>query len=199
MKTFYLILGIVIGLMLNFSSEAQIQPGIKAGINLANIYGEDTDGGKIRLGLLAGGILHVPVSEKFALQPELLFAQQGTKGEGGGTTIRFNNNYLMLPLIGKIYLSPNFVLQVGPQLGFLLTSKIKGEENGVDVSVDSKELYKSVDFGLNAGLSSELPSGFVFTTRYSLGLTNVMDAHVVRVNSKNSAIQISLAYRLPLE
>ena len=199
MKTFYLILGIATALLLNFSAVAQVQVGITAGVNLANFYGEHSDGGKIRPGLLAGGILHVPVSEKFALQPELLFAQQGTRGEGGGTTIHFNNNYLMLPLIGKIYLSPNFVLQAGPQLGLLLTSKIKGEENGVNGSVDSKELYRSIEFGLNAGLSSELPGGLVFTTRYSLGLTNVMDVHVVRVNSKNSAIQISLAYRFPLE
>ncbi len=43
-----------------------------------------------------------------------------------------------------------FALEIGPQLGFLLSSKLKGKANGSSASVDSKDLYKSLDLGLNA-------------------------------------------------
>ncbi|WPP48507.1 porin family protein [Catalinimonas niigatensis] len=200
MKSSQILLGTFLVLLINVCAEAQsIQPGIKFGLNLASIYGDDTEGNKMKGGILVGGILHVPISEQFAFQPELLFIQQGTRGEETGTTISFNNNYLMLPLMGKIYLSPNFVLEVGPQVGVLLSSKLKGEVNGANASIDSKELFKSLDFGLNAGLSYESSNGFVVSTRYCLGLTNVLDREVADVNSKNSAIQVALAYRFLLE
>lgn len=199
MKLFLIIITISLSTTFPYFTSAQsVQPGVKAGLNFANFYGEDTDGGKINAGILFGGILHVPVSEKFAFQPELLFSQQGTRGEESNITIRFNNNYLMIPLMGKIYLSPNFALQVGPQIGFLLSARLTGGENGNDVSVNMKELYKTVDFGLNAGLSYESESNFIVTTRYSLGLTNVVHSSIDDVNSKNSVFQISLGYRFSL-
>jgi hypothetical protein len=198
MKSQFLAFTIVLGVLFpGFVLAQSVQPGAKIGLNLANFYGEDTDG-DINVGLLFGGLLHIPVSDQFAFQPELLFSQQGTQGKEDGITVRFNNNYLMIPLMGKICLAPNFALEVGPQLGFLLSARLTGGENGNDVSVNMKELYKTVDFGLNAGLSYESESNFIVTTRYGLGLTNIVDSTIDDVNSKNSVFQISLGYRFLL-
>ncbi len=193
--TIILVLGVLLPC---FVTAQSLQPGIKAGLNFANIYGKDTDGGKINAGLLFGGVLHIPVSEQFAFQPELLFSQQGTRGKEDNVTIRFNNNYLIVPLMGKIYVAPNFALQIGPQIGFLISARLTGGENGNDVSINMRDIYKTMDFGLNAGLSYESPANWVITTRYSLGLTNVVDSSVEEVDSKNSAFQLSVAYRFSL-
>jgi len=195
MKSQFFAFSLVLGMVFPILISAQpVHPGIKIGLNLANFYGEDTEG-SINAGLLVGGVLHFPVSDKFALQPELLFSQQGSQTKEDNVTVRFNNNYLLLPLMSKIYLNPNIAFEVGPQIGFLLTSRLAAGESANDFSVSTKDMFNTLDVALNAGLSYEWESNWVVGTRYSLGVTNVVKKSIEDVNSKNSVIQLSLARR----
>ncbi len=186
--------GICIILFWSTSVAAQdVNFGLKAGLNFANIYGDDSDG-NMKAGLVVGGLAKFAVTETFAFQPEILYSQQGTKGEEDGASVKFKNDYLMIPLMAKMYVSPDFNIQIGPQIGFLLSAKIKGESGGVEASVDVKELYKKTDFGINAGVEYESEIGVLVNARFGLGLTNVIDEDNGDINSKNSAIQLTVGY-----
>lgn len=156
MKNTFLFFMVCIILFLYPSTQAQTQDvkfGLRAALNFASMYGDDTDDTSIKTGLVAGGLAKISISENFAFQPELLYSQQGTRGAAvSGVRIKLLNDYLNIPLMGKFYVAPNFNLQLGPQIGFLLNTKVKGESGGVDISVNTKELYKKTDFGINAGL-----------------------------------------------
>lgn len=180
--------------------------GLKAGLNLATLQG-DVSNPSMRPGALFGVTAEFRISDKFSIQPELLYSMQGVVedvnedlfGEiisGEGTT---KLDYLNLPILAKTKLSKGFTVEVGPQIGLLLSAKIKYDmtyqgENISGTEDISKEV-KSVDFAFNAGFGYELPSGVFFQGRYSLGLSNIYDGDD-DVEAKNGVLQFSIGYKL---
>ena len=157
--------------------------GIKSGLNLAGTSGEED---KYKEGI-HGGIFGEFRFDNFAVQPELLFSMQGAKGTVAGYNAKVNLNYLNIPVMAKFYVSEGFSLEVGPQLGILLSAKVVAGVDGSSASVDIKEGFKDVDCSLASGASyqlPELPLGFYM--RYSLGLTDII------ANNKGDAVKNSV-------
>lgn len=197
----------MIGLNQTFSQE--IMFGAKAGINFANIVGDDADDVSMTTKFHFGVVAEIPLSDKFSVQPELIYSAQGGKfeetfSESGFTyneedTYKFN--YLNLPIMAKYYFANGFSLEVGPQIGFLLSAKVdydysetfEGETYSESGEEDIKDDLKSIDFGLNFGLGYKLDNGLNFTARYNVGLTKLDDTDM-DMDVKNSVIQISVGY-----
>src|ERR1700712_1581911 len=101
--------------------------GIKGGINLYNIDLPDNGGAAFhnKIGFNAGLLAHIHLIPRLALQPEIVYSVQGTKGDG--TVAKFNNNlnYLNVPVLLQFMFDNGFRLQAGPQVGFLLNAKQK--------------------------------------------------------------------------
>lgn len=57
----------------SYSYAQDIKYGVKAGLNLTNIVGDDVEDADIKAGLYFGGFLNTPISERLFFQPELLF------------------------------------------------------------------------------------------------------------------------------
>lgn len=171
------------------SAQAQYAKfGAKGGLNLANVNGEDVEDADMRTAFHVGGVFEFMLYDNFSFQPELLYSAQGYKA--GDNKLKLD--YLNLPLMGKIYVSDGFNIQVGPQIGFLLSAKQEGEILGYEVEGDVKDNYKEIDFGAALGLGYKLPSGLFFDARYNLGLTDVPDME--NVKAKNGVIQVSLGF-----
>ncbi|MGB3607396.1 MAG: porin family protein [Psychroserpens sp.] len=181
--------------------------GAKAGVNFASFGGdlEDLDG---RTSFHLGVVAEFAISEKFSVQPELLFSGQGAGAEFSetffGETISsettFNLSYLNLPIMAKYYVADGFSLEAGPYVGFLIGGESEetfsgGGESGSETE-DSTELFKGLDFGLGVGTSYKLESGLFFSARYNLGLADITDADdgddAPKIN--NNVIQISVGY-----
>ncbi len=106
-------------------------------------------------------------------------------------------DYINIPLLAKFYVAKGFSLETGLQIGFLI--KAKGEARGggsiEEVSIDLKDLVKTVDFGLNFGMGYKLAMGLHFGARYNLGLSNIADNENSEERSdKNSVFQFSIGY-----
>ena len=145
--------------------------GVKAGYQSTNFTGdkdEDANGG-----FYIGGLVDFSVSEKFHVQPELLYSIEGAKDA--------KLNYLRIPIMAKFYVMDGLNLQAGPELTF----KAGGDDT-------IKDGVKSMDYGLGFGAGYELESGLMFDARYNLGLANISDG---AGSYKNVGIQIGLGYR----
>ncbi|WP_018343921.1 porin family protein [Cytophaga aurantiaca] len=183
----------VLGAMLvTGNAMAQVSVGPKIGLNLSHIAADDAVGlpdPKNKVGYQIGGMLNAQINDYFAIRPELLFNNVGSKFEGSGVTYTLNTNYLSIPLnfVGSYPVSDDFKIQAfaGPYAAFGLGGKYKVESpfGNADGSIKMKkdpgtssDLYlNSMDFGLNFGLGFQYTS-FVFTANYGLGLTN-LEAH----------------------
>ena len=81
-----------------FTNAQEVKFGLKGGLNVANITGDIEDNSS-KVGFHVGGFAEIKVSEKFSVQPELLFSTQGTKFDFEGTNVNFNLSYLNIPIM----------------------------------------------------------------------------------------------------
>jgi opacity protein-like surface antigen len=170
----------------SFANAQEVKFGVKAGLNLADWSGDNADGIDSRVAFHVGGLAEIKLSDKFALQPELLYSSQGGKADGG----TYNVDYINIPVMAKFYVVDKFSIEAGPQVGFLVSAKAK-PDSGDDV--DIKDELKSTDFGANFGLGYNFTDNISAGVRYNLGLSQIVDADDVDV--QNTVFSISAAYR----
>ena len=173
----------IAGAFLAFSLGAQAQLvkfGLKGGLNYANLTGAEIQTDAItsyHVGLVA----EVKLTDKFKVQPELLYSTQGASYDRAGEEFINELGYLAIPVLAKISLSDAFTLELGPQAAFLLS-----EKDNFDVK-DSK----TFDFSVNAGLGFNITKSIFIQGRYNLGLT---DTKVSEAKTKNSVVQLSAGF-----
>ena len=198
MKKFFVLIAAAI---VSMSAMAQVQFGAKVGVDATNFWGKDAEHG-MKIGYQAGLVMEYKFNPHFAIAPEVVFAAQGgkTKGlaldwNGHGidvktTDVKFNVNYINVPLMFKYYVSPDFSIDLGPQVGFNVYSKTSAK--GVD-AIDMKEITKSVDFGVGLGGTYNLTENAFVQARYTMGMTNVFD--IDDSHEKNGNIQIAFGMK----
>ena len=160
----------------------KINFGIKGGLNFANISGDNTKNFDAVTSFNFGVLSEIPISDKFSFQPELLYSGQGYS---------FNDNtvalgYLNVPLMGKYYVTKGFSVEAGPQIGYLLSAK--------NESINVKDSFKSVDFGVNFGLGYKLDNGLNFGARYNMGVSNINKVDNSSNKNTNGVLQLSVGY-----
>lgn len=181
----------------NNDSNSNLKFGVKAGLNIANATGNGVDlftnnkSSSSRLGIMAGVKVEYVISDKFSVQPELHYSQQGFKTDVNEGVVKLD--YINIPVMANYYISDAFSIEMGPQIGFLLSSKYtqkeqQAERRGVDNKAkkalseeDLKEYFTSTDFGLNLGLNYQLKNGFGVNARYNLGLKDIFDYSLPQV------------------
>ena len=169
-----------------FANAQETKFGVKAGLNMADWSGDDAEGIDSKIAFHVGGFAEIKLTDKFALQPELLYSAQGGKADGG----TYNVDYINIPVMAKFYVVDKFSIEAGPQVGFLVSAKAK-PDSGDDV--DIKDELKSTDFGFNLGAGFDFTENFSAGIRYNLGLADVVD--VDSADIKNSVFSLSVGYK----
>jgi hypothetical protein len=169
------------------AASAQISYGVKGGLNVANIGGEDIEDNKAKLGFHLGGFVNVPVAEKISIQPELVYSLQGVKFDGDA---RYNLSYLNIPVIARYTTQSGFFGETGPQLGFLMSAKAK--EDGESSNV--KDFFKKTDFSWAFGVGYLTQSNVGVSARFNLGLSKLDEDGEAKIF--NRVFQVGLFYVL---
>jgi len=166
-------------------SAAPVSFGIKGGLTHAVLDGTINQETSYRSGLHLGGFFRWRPSAHFALQPELVYSQQGSDNVIPLQYVELKSKtklaYLNVPILAKIYLGNTFNLQFGPQLGLLLSGHEVGQTGYTSTpsgssyqtaDVETTKSYKS-DIALCAGLGLDLKSGFTTAVRLNYGVTDI--------------------------
>lgn len=163
--------------------------GIKGGLNVYNLETDPDNNFDSKVGFNAGFLGHVHLNTNWALQPEITYSGQGAKLNSPGFDQKLKLNYINVPVLVQYMFDNGFRIEAGPQVGFLVNAK--AEIN--DVETDVKDFYKTVDFGIGAGLSYVHPaSGVGIDARYNLGLSNISEDDNAEV--KNRGFQVGVFY-----
>lgn len=202
------------------TANAQIQLGIKGGLNLTEILTSDNQQVTVHGDPMAirnyprtvfnvGLLLSVPLSNKFSFQPEVVYSNQGASGRPAGgylvsATEKYQLNYVNVPLLLKYHLPLGFFVETGPQVGLLVSARIDetviGDVN--DNHYHVKDQFKSTDFSWALGAGYLAPIDLGFDIRYNRGLTDIsnatasgmQNAPVQNGSIKNSVVQIGIFY-----
>ena len=175
------------------ANAQQTRFGIKGGLNLTSFAGGNYYDAKSLVGFQVGGFAEIKVIERLSIQPEVLFSTQGAKFDGGSFG-DFDDklNYINIPVLAKFYITKQFTVEGGPQLGFLVSAKSDGH--------DSKDNFKSVDTGFNFGAGYNFTDNVSVNLRYTVGLSNIADYDTDDIDEyfdspKNSVLALTLGYK----
>jgi hypothetical protein len=140
-------------------------------------------------GFNAGLLGHIHLAPQLALQPEIVYSAQGTKYTALNQEHKINLGYVNVPVLFQYMFDNGFRLEAGPQVGFLISANDKVGSAKLDV----KDGYKTVDFGLGAGVGYvHTPSGFGVDARYNLGLSDISESSTNKLN--NRGFQLGVFY-----
>lgn len=216
MKKFFLITGLLILTTNIFGQKPETKYGLKAGINYSkytpdfeiNGYKFEEYGG--RMGFFVGGFVNIGFTSILKLQPELLFALQGTSTSReievrftadeepfiAEIKTRISEFTILLPIMLQLYPSTDFYIETGPQFGFIMGRKEKliddqfKEIGSLFQPSDDCPNCEKFDFGVSLGIGYNFTNQFGLNARYYTGL-------IERNNSiKSSVINLGVNYKL---
>jgi hypothetical protein len=191
-------------------SLAQMQIGPKAGLNLANLSGDDVENTDSKTGFAGGVFFMYQFSKMFAIQPEAYYTMKGATQketiEDISIDITYTLDYIEVPLLFKLLIpiegsSIHPAIFAGPAIGFNTTAKVKAEAEGQSAEQDFKDNTKSTDFGLVFGGGLGFPVGkneLGFDVRYILGLSTIDDT-ADEADVKNGVINFNVYFGFSLQ
>ena len=191
--------------MFGSDQKGKISYGVRAGLNISNIAGEygQEAGDKLdydtRAGFHIGGIVDIPITNGFYVQPGLLFTTRGAKESysyreadySEEATTTYKPMYLEIPVLASfradVSRSVNVQVNLGPYFAFGLGGKCKYEYSDTEgnsddgkspffgESSDNEEHFgaKRFDMGLSFGAGVTFKKHYYVGVAYDLGLTNM--------------------------
>ncbi len=145
----------------NAQDQTAIRLGLKAGLNLSNIY--DTDDNDFdtdpKLGLAGGIFLAVPLGKYFGIQPEILFSQKGYKSKGNvlGSNYELTRttSFIDVPLLFALKPVAAVTILAGPHYSFLVHRKDEFKNSSIgferEQEFKNSNLRKNI-FGFTGGI-----------------------------------------------
>lgn len=164
--------------------------GVKAGVNLASLSGDDADDLDGHTTMHIGGVANIGITELFSVQPELLYSRQGFKDKDAGRTGFLD--YITVPVMADFKVAEGLSLQGGPQIGININAIVDDDNAGGEVDINNVE---SLDIGVGIGAQYKLPAGLFLQARYMAGLNNVFEEiEGESLKAKNSVISVSVGW-----
>tara|TARA_R100000935_G_scaffold13736_5_gene27657 strand:+ start:83341 stop:83991 length:651 start_codon:yes stop_codon:yes gene_type:complete len=197
-----------------FSQNSDIEFGLKGGVNYAkftpnpSIRGIELAQYQRKFGFYVGGYSNFTLSEKFKIQPELLFALQGSVfliedieiRESadelpivGDFKTKITETTISVPVVAKYYVTNTFYLEAGPQFGFIINREDKVIESlSDDPNFNTRPDfdYDIFDFGVALGVGLKLTEQLSLNSRYFIGLIKRDDS------VKSSVFNLGVEYGL---
>ena len=153
------------------ASKPGVVVGLKGGLNFTNLYMDDeiVDEQKFKYGFQGGLFVKIPVLKFLAIQPELLYSNQGNLVERYNNLtlfkspgqVRYNLNYLSMPVLAVLNLGPLNV-HAGPYVAYLLSANVtdlKANDatgaNATEIRLSRKN-FKTLDYGLMGGIGLDI-------------------------------------------
>ena len=184
------------------SANAQFEAGTftlqpKVGMNLSKITHDDA---KYKVGLAAGFEGQYQINDWFGLAAGVMYQQKGSKDKNWDD-VKYNTEYIDIPVMAKFYVTKGLSINAGLQPGFLTKAKFKYDGAEIDIKDD----LNSFSFEVPVSIAYELPMGLVIEARYNFGATNVgkdfdysNKTYAKSLENKNEVFQLTLGYKFAL-
>ena len=198
MKKFLTMVAVAMMTALSVNAQSAGEMFIKPMVGATLSTYTSVDDSKMKFGFVGGAEYGYYVADPVAITAGLLVAMQGSAYKDSQFIRDYTATTTMInvPILVNYYIAKGLAIKAGVQPGFLVSSKVKGEENlnGSWKSYENTETdgLKKLDISIPVGLSYEI-SDFVIDARYNFGLTKVYE----HGDSKNSVIMLTLGYKIP--
>ena len=200
----------------NEVGQFTLQP--KVGMNISKITDSNLNS---KVGLVAGFEAEYGVAKNFGVSVAALYSMQGAKRDlnlnvsGNSVDVKFNLDYINIPVLAQYYIVPGLAVKAGIQFGFNVRNKVKVGTNiagynlkddcsmdefldmarALGESIPSDAKFQKFDLSIPVGLSYEYED-FVLDARYNIGTSKLIKSDPD--SSKNGVFQLTIGYKFEL-
>jgi hypothetical protein len=186
LSTLLLVFFLAFGITATTQAQSPLSFGLKAGLNISDISGPDTDS-DTRTGLTGGLAVYLNLPAlPIGIESGLYYSQKGSSysesDEFGDFDETLKLDYIEVPVLARLnFPTPGPIgphLVAGPYIGFNINAQAEGTEDGVTYDEDISDFINSTDIGLMFGAGLDFNIGVTSLNaqaRYSIGLNNVYD------------------------
>ncbi|HEX8386436.1 MAG TPA: porin family protein [Rubricoccaceae bacterium] len=174
------------------TASAQTTFGLRAGLNVADVTGDEIPGSEPRLGFTGGLFADIAVTPSFSIVPEVSYTQKGVSNEDDADN-GHRVDYVEIPVLVK-YTVPvtetglMFGAYAGPALAFKINEEV--DTDVVDVDTD---FFRQTDIGAAFGVT--VGAGpFAVDGRYTLGLQRATEEDSTPVDVRHGVFSIAGTY-----
>lgn len=199
------------------AQDATYKFGLKGGINYAKytpditVVGVNVAEFNRKFGFYFGGFTNIKLSKKIKIQPEILFALQGSEilQEGfelrnsqneapviGNFRANVNESTIIVPITLQYFFTDDFYVEMGPQIGYIIDRKQTIKENIFDQFEGFNDVsplpseYDKFDVGMNVGTGYKISNNFGINGRFFFGLIERDD--LIKTSVFNLGIEYTL-------
>ena len=180
-------------------ASGQLSVGLLGGGNLSTFESKaDYSTTTRRTGLVIGGVLHVPLTERVGLRFEPLFTQKGGTGVDASVEEETTLSSSFLEVSGMVQVTfgtdTRPYLLFGPTMGVVLASKVEANVSGIPLEGDLMDTTERFELGLGfgGGVSHAFEGFSVFLEGcYVWGLSNMQKGGEVELSSGQIAAQVT--------
>jgi hypothetical protein len=212
----------IVAIVFSFSSFAQIQYGIKAGVNFANWKGEFMESldnvitlsngfvqSQMKPGICVGGFAELPIAQGFSIQPGLYYSQKGYMLQGDLSVEKLNflsanakaqvqSHYIDIPVLLKAEPIKGLQLYAGPQISYLANSNLHVNAGVLGFSLlntklDITDQFQSWDMAIVGGVGYQFENGLNIHASYDHGLKR-LDANE-NFRTFNRVYKLGIGYK----
>lgn len=181
------------------------QLGVKAGLNFANVTSTESFNTSARTGYHMGIFFSGSFKSILSSRTELLYSRQGYNFSSSTNTGNVNLDYLLLPQLFAVNITPLIQIQAGGQIAYLLTAKVDSTSisTGNQSADQILDIVNRIDFGLGGGIEVHPLQQLVVGARinFSMGrLFKVPEAgeaysFIPDINTKSNLFQLYAGLR----
>lgn len=183
------------------AASAQLNLGIKGGLNMSNFYGDEINDNNMKLGFHVGLAADYDFAPSMAIQTGLLFTTKGFQYKTSALEYTENLMYLQVPVhfAYKQEVTPGtrIVFHAGPYVAYGVGGKrdIKVGTfelpGGDKIFGDEAGQRKAFDAGLGLGVGAEF-GRFLVDIGWDMGLVNISNTNG---DVKNQNAYLSVGYK----
>ena len=178
-----------------------MRKGVRGGINFTTTKttGEDQNGAvDWQLRGVFGGFVTWRAASWIELQPEMLYAMKGAKGEEFGIVAKLLLDYIEIPVLARISRGStdarSWYVVGGPSFGYLLRAKTRADFGSSTEEIDVIDEVERFDLGVVAGGGIEF-GRLVVDGRYIHGLSDIDKDTTDDVKVTNRAVSVTVGFR----
>ncbi len=214
-------------LLITISLSAQVSLGLRTGVtksNMSTISAIDavTPDFKTITGTEIAAIAEIAISDKFAIQPELVYTTKGFKIKEGlgidlfgfdlplGLEAVTKLKYVEMPVLAKYKFGNNRLkgyISAGPSVGYAAKGKLKSRAKVIidipiyntDINLDNADRFDiSANIGMGMSLSTKGGGQVFLDARYSHGFNGLDNISVIDLEAKNRSFGLTAGFLAPL-
>ncbi len=186
--------------------SAQLNLGIKGGVNMSNYYGDELTEKNVKIGFHVGLAADYEFIPGSALQTGLFFTTKGLKTEDTNWDAEYSENlmYLQLPVhyAYKMDVTPGtrIVFHAGPYVAYGIGGKRNASIGNIDAEWDVDNIfgdamtqYKPFDAGLGLGVGAEF-GPILVDLGWDMGLVNISNADNGDIKNQNAYLSVGYKF-----